>query len=295
MDPDTLKQVAAGAIPPGVFAALALTLVWWRRPVEKDGPGWRWVWGAVILAIAYIPTHLLVLRGPAWPPASAADWLPPIALLAAGAGLPAGAPRLPPLVRWPGVGLITIAMGWMSAAGLIARSWSVREMAAHLAGFAAVSVVAALGAARVTARRPGPGPVLIVMLPVAAASQLLVLVYHSLLLGQAAGIAAAVLGGALVAGLWKRWMVLGPAGSVPPVLLAMACLFHGVLYTETDRGLLLAGLVAASPAAAGLASMFTSRAAKGWVRFGAPLAAAALPLAAAMAVAVLMRETPGGY
>ncbi|MCC6675949.1 MAG: hypothetical protein IT436_02280 [Phycisphaerales bacterium] len=305
MDPQILKQLAAGAIPPGLFAALVFLAVWWRPgpAVEAGRASRRTLWGALILAAAYITTHFIVLRGPVWPPASAADWLPYIAALAAGAGVMAGVgagfrgARL--MTRWVVTAVLIGGIGWMSAAGPIARSWNIRETLAHLGGFAAAALAASLAAARLTDRAAGPWPAVMIMLPVMTASQLLVVVYHSLLLGQAAGIAAAVVGGALAAAIvlrvLKRGFTLGPAGAVPSVLLAVTALFHGVVYTETEYGWLLGLLVAMSPVAAAVAMAFTARAASGWARLGAPLAAAVLPLAAAMAVAAGMGEAPTGY
>lgn len=282
--------------------------------------GWRLLLTPVLFTIAYIPTHLLVL-GRQWPPHAAFDWLPVIAVVALAMALLWRAPRLPVAGRWAVVAVGLAVIGWMSSANQIKNSWGAGRTAAHLGGFVLVGLAAAWAMVRVSAGvtavspKPegegqakdvsvagwaggvarGPVPVLLVLVPVMTASQLLVLGYESLRLGQAVGVAVAVLSGALIVSLWRRGLRLGVGGVLWPMVMAMACLYQGVL--SDGRGITKAYplLVAASPFAVLIARRVMGAKMKPSVRTAIELAAATLPAAAAMALAFANRTPPADY
>lgn len=335
MDSEIINQLARGAIPPGVFGTLAFGALWWTatrsarpEPESVEGrialsrltaarEGWRLLLTPVVFAVAYIPTHLLVL-GRKWPPHAAFDWLPVIAVVALAMALVWRIPRLPVAARWALVAVGLAAIGWMSSANQIKNSWGAGRTAAYLGAFVLVGLGAAWAMVRVSARVTipaaargdgqdagivsdpwtggrGPVSVLLVLAPVMTASQLLVLGYESLRLGQAVGVAVAVLSGALIVSLWRRGLRLGVGGVLWPMVMAMACLYQGVLSDGRGITKVYPLLVALSPVAVLIARRVTGAKMRPTVRTAIELAAAILPAAAAMALALANRTPPADY
>lgn len=310
MDPEIIKQLARGAIPPGMFSVIALALLWWSGRTKKIAPGEaggaalnphaaappsRRAWAHPLLfAAAYIPTHVFVL-GLTWPPATASDWLVITAACAAIASLALVAPRLPAVARWGVLALLLAAVGWASSANLIARSWGAGRTALTLAAFTLVGLGATSALTQLVRDRRGPIAVIHLFLPVFTASQLLVLAYYSLRLSQAAGIVTALLGGMLVVAIWRRRLMPGGPAAAWTMILTWTFLYQGALYGDAKHALLHPLLVAASPVAALSVRRLAPPRLAPLPRTLVELAAAALPLAAAMAFAVAGRTPAGEY
>lgn len=293
MDSAIINQLAKGAIPQGLFALIAFSILW-RRSARPGGDGPRLALTPVLFTLVYITTHLLVL-GRNWPPLVAFDWVPVIAGIALTASLLLSADRIPAIVRWGATTIGLAAAGWMSSVNLIANRWTAGETAIHLGAFTLLTLAALWAAVRLTRGAKGPASVLLIMLPMLAASQLLVLAYTSVRLGQAAGVGVAMLGGVLAVSLWRRGLMLGVAGAAWAMLMAMACLYQGAAGEDPGVMMLYPVLVAASPAMALAARKVTGTKFSPRARTAIELAAAVLPLAAAMAVAIANRPAPEAY
>jgi len=245
MDPAMLKQVALGVAPPFVAVLAALVGVW--RVGRGAGPGlsaWRRTAVPLLMALAYLGTHALIFGAPEWPVRRALNTLLVAAVLAGTVGAIVAARRAPGVVVFA-LGAVGACIGaWLGARGVMS-SWPWERALVYL-GLAAVAGGAnAAGAEYILARLGGRGGPAAVMIAVGGSAQVLATGFFSLSLGQAAGVGAAMLAGAVVASFAaagrEDWRGVG----VVPAVMAVICLFQGVMFAGAERPLLLAGLCAA--------------------------------------------------
>ncbi|MBX3358578.1 MAG: hypothetical protein KF745_09120 [Phycisphaeraceae bacterium] len=290
MDPQILKQIALGIVPPGLAGAalfLALFLPTARAPKAAR---WQYAAASIGLAVLYIAFHAWLLGGVNLPPARSTDWLAISAIAAAVAALPS-ALGAPGLASWPTRIAALALIGFVSARG-VTDSWPIGQRIALIAAFAAAACVVLWLLEWTDRRIRGPVPVMLVSLLALGANQVLVLGFHSLLLSQSAGLCAALMGGAALVALLLTSISLAGGIAVVPVMITAASLFHGLLFTETDHGLLLAGLVAASPLGAAIGCLGRLGRIKGIGGGLMRLAFAAAPIGAAMIIILLTQESP---
>ena len=291
LDPAILRQLAMGAIPPGV-ASLVLFALLWRRGTRKSGS--RPILAALGLGLLYGAFHAW-LFGLRFPPRESMDWLP-LAAIAAAVGscalacLPTGDHR----PRWrPSIGgaVITIAVlglvGWL-AAGNLRKSWSAAETLENVGWFVLLTGLAWAGASVLAHRRPGPVAPLTLLIIAGGASQVLALAFSSLKFAQSAGIWAAFLGGAMVVAFFRRGLSLARGGVLPPVAVTAAAVFQAFLITSADRPRLYIGLLVLSAIGAGLGAAFPTTGGRGRRITGvlAPIVLAAIPVVIGVAVAL---------
>lgn len=298
MDIDTaiIRQIAMGTVPPGLAAAVLFALLWWRAPAGTAAASQRWRAAACAtgLGAMYAGFHAW-LFGLRFPPRESMDWLPIAAGVAVIAGLlpaftpskvaPGGSP--PERFAWK-VPLTALALiGWL-AAGNLRKSWSAADLVLHVGWFVLLSGSALAGAAVLARRRPGPVAPLTLLVVFAGASQMLVLAYSSLKLGQSAGLWAAFLGGALVVALVRRELSLARGAVFVSVATTAAAVFQGFLFTSTERAAAYAGLIAASAVLAGLGALvpIAKRGPRRVVGALAPVVLALIPVMIGIALAI---------
>src|SRR5262245_33774709 len=232
--------------------------------------------------------HPLLFGWPAVPPASAADWLPWIAIAAMVLGLLARSVRFVPAKRYTVRAIVVLMMGIVSALGPL-RSGSIPrlEMAATLLVFLALTLIV-MGAAEanVEARRGAAGP-LVLMVFAVGASQVLMLAFASLRLGQAVGVAGAALGGIVLVSFVRPRLTLSYGGIHVPVLLGQTCLLQGVLYTETGHKRMYPLLLALSPVLALLGGVGPLAQLRGWRSTLVRVILALIPVCIALAIAAM--------
>jgi hypothetical protein len=285
MDPAMVKNLALGAVPPGVLALLFFLLAWRRRPAERAGPAL--VATPIFMALAVVFTYAITFQTPRLAPLAAFDWLPIIAIAAGVAGVFAALERLPLVVRWTPAVLALLFAAWAGAKNAIATSWTPSQTGAHLLE-AVVFGIVLLGAGHsLVSRRAGVMPVASLMLFAGAACQLLVLGFFSMKVGQVAGMGASMAIAALPVARWRPATRVGPGGMVFIVVMTLAALGQGRLYGQATpefariyTALLTLSLVGGALVAAGLGERCSAR-----IRTTLVLGVVALPLVAGLGIA----------
>lgn len=293
MDPAMVKNLALGAIPPAFIAAVYFVALWLKRsPVmHADGSAIRAerriLLVPVVMTCAMVFTFMAVFGMPTLAPVTAFDWLPLIGVAAGFAGVIASLEGIPSFVRWtPAVGAMLFA-AWASAKNPIASSWPAEQSAAYLLESMLMGVVVLAGANWLASRRPGLAPVLVLMLFAGAVTQLLVLGYFSMKVGQVAGMGASMLIAAAGVALWRKEFRLGPGGVTFIVVVTMAALGQGKLYGQASPELarVYAALAVLSVVGAALVGWGLSTKVGPRMRGAIVVVVAALPLLAGLGVA----------
>lgn len=242
MDPGMIKNLALGAIPPGVLGLVVFALIWMR--VGRGGQElagralvWRQAATPLVLMAGFIGTYWLLFGAPVLRPTRSTQWLPVVALGAGIAGVVASLPRAPGVVRW---GLVMAALllgGWASVKNMLAQGGMTVALVEHLSGlvFGAVLALGALWS--VSRARRGWAPIVLLVLYCAGVSQLLVIGSYSLALGQLAGISAAVLVGMLLVSLWRPGITMGAGGVAFVVVITQVIAMQGHLYGQGEAEL----------------------------------------------------------
>ncbi len=274
-------MLALGAAVPAIGSTA------WAAVVLGGGAGWRWRARAltpVVFALIIIGTHTLLFGVRV--PRSAMDWLPWIALAAGGV---ASMPRTCPWSAWAPRVVLALGAAWASSI-IPMRGWSPWQAAAHLGGFAG-ALLGVLAALDRLGDRAGPRTLAAVLtLAAAGVSQVLVLGFYSLKLGQAAGISAALAGGVLLALLVRPRAKAAAGDLLAPVIAAAAALYQGVLYADAAQASWYVPCLAAGPiVAAGTHALIPERVGARR-RAALTIAASALPVLAALALALATRE-----
>ncbi|MCE7973284.1 MAG: hypothetical protein DYG92_03015 [Leptolyngbya sp. PLA1] len=254
---DESRALIAGVALPLVLSLIGLLVVWWGS--AKRGQRWgedeaaqrqdrmRVVASSWVIALAAVAGVLAGFWKSDWPPTGARGWLPVVmagvAVLAAGTGLPrvgAVVALLCPVLL--GAGL------WLVARNKVKNTWGPWEAAVWI-GVSAVLVTMAWASLTKAGRSRGWYPWLLLVGVGVCASVTIVLTGHidpALMAGGVCG----VLGGGVLAGLWRPRVRggagVGLAGASLGVLMFYACALGttpvacGVLIT---LAVLAAGLV----------------------------------------------------
>lgn len=287
MDPEIIKQLSLGAVPPGIAGLILFGALWWKR--RGTGPATaRRVVPPLVIAAVYCLTHVFVLGRPSAPPVSASDWLPWLVPLVAAASL-AFAFRGPAWMKWLGVGVCAIVVAALSARNFIAKSWPPAQTAVELGVFLLAALAVVKCSLRLT-REPGPLGALTFFLFPALSAAVLELCLSSLRLAQAGGVFAAVGAGAVLVACVRRGPVLTAPATVVIALSTLLILFQGQL-TSGDRLAPLYVLIAAlGPAVAALGGIGPAARLVGWKGAVLRVGLALVPPAIALGIAYANRE-----
>jgi hypothetical protein len=289
LDPAIVKQLALGIVPPGLAGTALFAMTLRKRDAETPTAGWLPRLAPLLLAALYCGAHALVL-GLRVPPRESTDWLPIAALLTGVAAtfLGRGERGRAALLAGGFLRLFVLAGVGVLAAGRIRANWSAEEAAMQIGGFVLAAAVAMLSTEIVIRRRNAALAALVLLAFAAGASQVLVLGFSSLKLSQSAGLWAAMLGGAVLVGLFRRGSTLPLGIALVVVALTIAAMFQGALYTSTKQPWLLIALVAASPAMAMAGSLlpFPVEGRIRHLRWIVPLVCSLLPIGAAIALSM---------
>jgi hypothetical protein len=309
MDPIAL---ALGAVVPGTICLVAFLALAWR----KDDPSRKvWLAAPILLTLVYVGMHHWLLGKLSWPPAGAVNWLPMIALVF---GVLMLADALVPRFisqqranRWQTIlkigveiRIVAAAFALWASVRTISADWTIEQWGRQAGMLVGAIVIAGLAAQFASIRpdvkmsdaerdrmRTGFFPILVLMLWVGSVSQLLVLGYSSLRLGQAIGFLAACLGGLMVASFFRPKLSLGQSGTFFVVALATTGLYHGVQYGTTEANpYVLAGIAMLGPVLWSVASIFLPRGMhRGW-RGLLEIGVIVTPPTVALAIALLTGE-----
>ena len=291
MDREIVIQLLRGIIP-GAFVGFAFALELYRsessRPADQPSP--RQVATPILMALTLVGVFAFAF--PLRVPSGLFDWLGwlPVLLALIGAGFV--------LSPWRIAGALVALFGVALAVLFAPRAeWSGADWKN---AFLSVASVVGVGAIFHPAWRNRP-LLLLTIATIAAAgiSQVLVLGFHTLKLGQVAGIGASVLGGLTVATLlmvWK-WRANPHVAPVAAILLlyAVAALAQAPIVTDTKLDWVLLLLLASVPAVAtGMMMALTKR--RNLILWIGTLLAAGALIVIAMLVVLLTREAnPSGY
>lgn len=287
MDPALAKQVALGAAPP-LGAMFLTTAALWRlgRRSSAEERGWRLAALPCLMSAVYIGTHLLALGVPDWPVRRALHTLVFAALIAGAAGV------ILALRRWPAAVVVAIGAlaaglaAWLGVRGAMS-SWDPGQTALRLGAVTAAGGLNVLAAERIVRDLAGRAGPVAVLLAVGGAAQVLATGFFSLTLGQAAGIGAATLTGAIAASFIAPGRAAWSAVPTVPVVMAVVCLFQGALFGGSERPWVLFGLCAAALPLGGAVLMFLPRAWSSVRRAACVMLGIVLPLGTAVVLGLL--------
>jgi hypothetical protein len=290
MDIEVLKQLALGVIPPGIFGLLLFAMLWQRGGQDPDGATGRV--GALAMGFGFVALSAIIFTGVQLPPASADRWIAPIAaglgvlgfVLAGDSG-----PWTGRVLRIPILAFVALVSAPWIASTLLERPDGKGSGAGAgllaVAGFVVISM-ATLRALRILhQRRPGAGAVGATIALLGASSQVLVLAFDALKMGQAVGVFAAMLGGGLIVAFFRpgatlRWML------DVPVLTSAAAFFQGYVRGDTvERSWVYLLLIAVSPWMALLPDLGPTARLAGWRSWTLRLVLMGVPLVVALAMA----------
>ncbi len=296
MDRELVLQLLRGIVPGTLAGAVLLLVTFWRsRPHAEPGSTSPRVVVA-IMALAAILLACFAIAFPLRTPSGLFEWLGwlPVAIVPVGLAIAlvpsSSALRIVPLI----LGVFGLLVGLLFAP---AAGWSGGEFKSI-----SLAIVLALSLAALAHPLWSTRPLLSLAVAITAAagmSQVLVLGFHALKLGQVAGIGASVLGGMAVAALILRLRRQPLPSLLPliavPALLACAATAQAPAVTETRLDWVLILLLASVPYAAtgGLWIMQRKGAVAQWL---VTLAIAGGPIVCAMGLILATRsESTSGY
>jgi hypothetical protein len=246
MDRELFFQLLRGAVPGGVAGALLILAFFWRNRPDAEGTTSK----RVIVALVTLGALLIAAFAIAFPlrvPSSLFDWFGwiPVVLTMIGIGVALAPWRVAAGV----IGLFGVLIGMCFAP---ASAWSSADLKSI-----GLAVALCVGCAAFTHPVWRQRPMLLLIVSMMAAggmSQVLVLGFHALKLGQAAGIGASMLGG-MAAGMLIVHLRQRVVPAVLPlvsmaVLFSAAALAQGPVVTETKFDWALVLLLASVPGAA---------------------------------------------
>lgn len=283
MDREVAKLLAIGAVVPGVVSLVVWFLLWRTARGASAGAG-RHALGSAALAALAVASQCVFLGPPNWPPRESFDlivFVAPAWWVAAMAGT---LPRIPAWFRMA----LGAAVGLTLALATTSRLPGDADPDVRWAlwGVLVASALVPTAITRVATCLDRRAGIAVTLAWVAAASQAAVLVFHVIKLGQYTGFAAAFCASALLVSFARRSLSFGRGLEVVPIGMALHATFHGVVFGDTERPLLSAGLVVIGPLLAGVV-VPTLRRAPGWARVGTAVALIVLPAAVAIALSVL--------
>lgn len=296
MDRELLLQLLRGVVPGAVIGAALLMLMFWRSAGTSDQQATSRRLVAAIFAMAAAAIASFAMAFPLRTPGGLFDWLGwiPVAIV----------PVAAILALSPASSIMRIAPAVLGVFGLIvgllftpASGWSGGECKTIFLAISSLIGVAAFAHPLWTNR-----PLLLLAVAIVTAggmSQVMVVGFHALKLGQVAGIGASMLGGMAIGVLvfCLRRHPLPPllALVAVPVLLACAAFAQAPVVTDTRLDWLLVLLLASIPTAA-TAALWIMRCRRVPMQWLVTLIVAGGPAAVAMGLILATRsESPAGY
>jgi len=291
MDRELFFQLLRGAVPGGVAGALLILTYFWRsRPDEEGTTSKRMILAGVTMGALLIAAFAIAF--PLRVPSSLFDWFGwlPVVLTTIGIGVALAHGRIAASV----IGLFGVLIGVCFAP---AGAWS-------SADFKSIGLALAICAGCAAFTHPvwKQRPMLLLAVSMMAAggmSQVLVLGFHALKLGQAAGIGASVLGG-MTFGMLMLHLRRQILPTILPlvsmaVLFSAAALAQAPVVTETKFDWALVVLLSSVPGAATIAMSLMQRKSviTQWIT---TLTLAGLPILLAMGIVLATRSaSTSGY
>lgn len=289
MDIELVKQLALGVVPPGIFALVLFGVLWRRGGSDESGRIGRA--GSLAIGFGFVALSALIFSGVQLPPASADRWIAPMAAVfgiigavVSGAGGRAAARAM--LV--PTLALVAIVSApWLGDARLAeAKSGqSALHSLLTIGGFVMLAMLTLRAVRTLHEKHSGSMPIAITAAWLGAASQIMVMAFDALKMGQAIGVFAAVLGGAMLIAFKRsraslRWMLEAP------VLTSAAAFFQGYVRGDSvERPWVYLVAVLAAPWLVLLADLGPMGRLKGWKAWAIRLALIGAPLGRALAMA----------
>lgn len=255
MDPSVLMQLAKGAIPPVVFALIVFGGLWLKSKradatiaaTPDSRRNWRHVIAPVVAALLVLMSWPIAFTL-SLPPADTFARTPWIWLLVAHFSTPA-------------FFISRRFFGWSAAVVLIAAPFvipaaqlkllSVSQLAAQ-GGLLVLAVTLSTGWIPTIAEKSPRIAVIIQCIALAGASQVLILAFSSLKLGQAAGMLAAIAGAIVIVTIWKNRDIGGKGLDAFLMAASLLMMFSGIHTTDAAMPWLYILLISAAPAAAAL-------------------------------------------
>jgi hypothetical protein len=288
-----LRPLLLGLLVPALVCGAFIVAA--ARPGPDGGPTRGWwgsMWGGLVgLTLGYLIAHVTVAGWPPLRPVDVTDWLPHAALAAMVVGLVA--------LLWPRAVRLHWFLRFVAASGavvvvtlpMIRHTWTTAQSVIVL-----LVLVPALFATWVSldglARRVSGAGLGLSLLIVTGAGSVALVVSRTAKLGQLCAALAAMAGAALAVAWWKRRTSLGPAAAGVGALLLGYLWIEGHLYAELPVASAL--LLAAAPSAAWIGALPAVRKLAPWQVVCVQAAAALIPTAAALVIAVAA-GMGGGY
>lgn len=285
---EIIKQLALGVVPPGVLALVLFALLWRRR--DWSGTWRRSALTSLGMGLGFVPLAALIYGGLKFPPVAADQWMVPIAVLLAltGVVVALASSRAAALCfRVPLLVLFALVSAPWLARTMLNSSADPGPFKALLiiAGFVALSLSTLRASEKLHERLSGPLPVFLTLTLLGAMSQILILAYSGLKLGQGVGIFAAMLGAALVVSFFRPSLTLRGGALDLPVLASTTFFFQGFVRADTvPSALVYVVLVAISPWLALAPDVGPLARVKGWKGGLLRVVLASAPLLAALAM-----------
>jgi hypothetical protein len=312
MDPALINKLLMVALPSLAAGVVVFAPLWWRlnqrgaaldpiRSITPDSTAGEPLWATpLVLGLLTAVMTQVIRERVSLVPHAGADWLLWVAVATGVLGGAAKLVRVGAGPRWLVRVALMLAVGWVVLRQPILNRFTTGQSALWLGGFVVWTGVALWALERVAHRARGPAGPAVMAIFAGAASQLLVLGYASLSLGQVPSVLAAALVGIAAVAVWRPRLSLAFGGAEVPVVVCAASLLLGLFAASIDTGatkpFLWAGLLLLCPLAALLADVpplarWTGPA-WGWKRLVLRVALAATPAGAAVGGAASTYQFP---
>ncbi len=277
-----LKPVLLGVLLPAVLCGAWLILAWrpWRRDESITGGAWG---GAIGFGMGYLIAHTAAVGWPPLRPVDVTQWLPYVAVAAAGLGLVESLGMMNRWLRWGFRFSLSAAAVWLLLRPMFEYRWTVPQGALWLIVLAMAMFITWMSLDTLARQVRGAcGPLTILI--VAGGGGIVLVVSKVASLGQLSGAVAAMAGASLVVTWWNGARSLAPGATAVVTILLGYLWLEGYLYGEVPA--LSAVLLAAAPTAAWIGNLPRVRRLADWQAVSVRAAAVTLPTLIAVALAV---------
>ena len=274
-------NIMAAILVPAVVAGITWVISWrmWRR--RSLAPRGHWG-GAVGIGLGFVSANMVLVSWPPFPPNTAAQWLVYLAVAASALALYEGKLRRSPAWLWRFRFALSAVFMLILLRSMIMYTWTDPQALFWIAIIIPTTASVWKYLDDLAKRRTGAALPMSLWL-VCAVAGVCLLVSGSALLGQLAGALAAMLGAAVLLGLWARGFTLSGGGISVFVLLYAGLLWQGCFYSELP--IASGGLLFVAPLAAWVGEMQAIARLSPKKAALARLTATAIPLAIAAALA----------